>query len=159
MKFLFLLTALVFSTNAMATVDGSTSVFLMLQNYQSEEYYVQKVPVVGCWGINKEPELRMLTREYMIPEGVGCGSDGVLRNANALSCAKVVAAKESDDYMTYSVIEIDIKKCRDKDDVDIKRIIGRIKPAAHHPYRMHDRVPAQIRERFFRKPFRNEDNT
>ena len=126
MKALLFVSALLMSISSFATVDGNTSVYILSQHVQSAEYFVQKVPVIGCWGLSKGPELSQLTAEYKVPSNVGCGIT-YQENINSLSCAKVDMANESSDYNTFDTIRLDISDCQDKDNKEfidgIKKVV------------------------------------
>ncbi len=125
MKKLTLFALLSISTSAFATVEGNHNLFIMVQDINSEEYYVQKAPIIGCWGLAKGPELVQLTSSYKV-SNIGCGSQTV-ENINALTCANVLSAYESDDYSTFKEITLDISKCYGKDQADfivtVKKVV------------------------------------
>lgn len=124
--FLFMFT---FSAPAFATVDAITSVWLVVQNVQDDtDFTVKSAPVIGCYGLARGPELAQFTAEYKVPGNIGCGgTPAYTENINALSCGKVVDAKESDDYMSFKAITLDISACPAKDNV---KFITMIRTAA-----------------------------
>jgi hypothetical protein len=103
---------LTLSFSAHSTVDGNMNLFILVKDLNSEEFYVEKAPLIGCWGIAKGPELLQLTREYVV-NNLGCGSESK-ENINALTCAKVLDSVESDDFSTFKEISLDISACDDK---------------------------------------------
>lgn len=124
MKKLTLLALLTISTSAFATVDGNHNLFVMVQDINSQEYYVQKAPIIGCWGLAKGPELMQLTAPYKV-SNIGCGSQTV-ENINVLTCSNVLSAYESEDYSTFKEITLDISKCYGKDDADFIATVKKV---------------------------------
>ncbi len=116
MKTLLSAIVLLCSLSAFATVDGMTSVAIVTFDFNSEEYGVQKVPVVGCYGLPNGPQLIQFTMEYKVTANIGCGGQPALDNINVLTCATVTNAEESRDYSTFSKITLDISKCDAKND-------------------------------------------
>jgi hypothetical protein len=114
-----------FQSNSQATVDSNTTVFIVIQHVQSGEYYTEKAPIIGCWGIQKGPELAQLTKPYVV-SNLGCGMES-RENINALTCAKVTNFVESDDSSTFKTITLDISGCEDKNNPDfilaIKKVV------------------------------------
>lgn len=101
---------------AKATVDGNTRAYIVVQDFNSEEFFVERVAMIGCWGIAQGPQLAQFTAEYAV-NNLGCGESEVHKiNINYLTCAKIVEAKESADYMSFSEIKLDISKCEAKND-------------------------------------------
>lgn len=113
-----------FSVSAFATVDSNTNVFILVQHIQSGEFFVQKAPIIGCYGPARGPELAQLTRPYMV-NNLGCGMDGV-ENINALVCASVLSAIESDDFSTFKQITLDISKCAEKNNKDFDEMVRKV---------------------------------
>lgn len=102
-----------------ATVDANARVALVVQHIQSEgtesdAFFIERAPIIGCYGLPQGPALQQWTAEYKVPTNVGCGGDKAEENINALTCAKVVSAKEASDYMSFSEITLDISKCAAK---------------------------------------------
>ena len=96
----------------------------MVQDINSEEYYVQKAPIIGCWGLAKGPELMQLTSPYKV-SNIGCGNQTV-ENINVLTCSNVLSAFESDDYSTFKEITLDISKCYGKDSPDFIATVKKV---------------------------------
>lgn len=113
-----------FSVNAFATVDSNTNVFILVQHIQSGEYFVQKAPIIGCYGLAKGPELAQLTKPYIV-NNLGCGMDGV-ENINVLICASVVSAVEADDFSTFKKITLDVSKCDEKNNKDFDEMVRKV---------------------------------
>ena len=106
---------IIFSSKAFATVDAHDKVFIVVQNiHEPEEFFVERVPIIGCYGLARGPQLIQFTMEYKVTSNIGCGGEKFLDNINYLVCANIVEAKESDDYSTYSKITLDISKCEAK---------------------------------------------
>ena len=109
------LLATLVSASAFATVDGNTRVYIVAHNYQDEtEFFVERVPVIGCYGLAKGPQLVQFTAPYKVTSNIGCGGQATRENINALTCAKVVDSEESSDYSTFSKIKLDISACPQK---------------------------------------------
>ncbi len=119
----------VFSFNTFATVDALTSAWIVVQNVQDEEDFgVQKVAVMGCYGLAQGPQLTQFTAEHNIKATMGCGDASTeVMNINALSCATVEESVESDDYMSYKKIVLNISQCAYKNN---KKFITMIRTAA-----------------------------
>jgi hypothetical protein len=122
---LFSLTAF----NASATVDGMTSAWIVVQDIQDEENFsIQQVPVIGCYGLSQGPQLVQFTAEHNVKSTMGCGdSDTSVTNINALSCAKVVSSEESNDYSSFKKIVLDVSNCSYKNN---KKFITMVRTAA-----------------------------
>src|SRR5687768_7253217 len=98
-----ILSMLMFST-ASATVDAHTRVYIVVKDIQSEEFFVERAPIIGCYGLARGPQLAQFTSEYNANANVGCGATPSQQNINYLTCARVVSAQESPDYMSFSEI-------------------------------------------------------
>lgn len=116
-----------FSINAFATVDAHDKVYLVVKNIQSEEFFVERAPIIGCYGLARGPQLVQFTAEYKVNSNMGCGGETFQDNINYLTCAKVVSSKESNDFMSFSEITLDISKCEDKNN---PKLITMIRTAA-----------------------------
>ncbi len=103
---------------AFATVDAHDKVFLVVQDIQTEEFFVERAPIIGCYGLPKGPQLVQLTSEYKVSSNIGCGGPNFFDNINYLTCASVVEAIESDDFMSFSKITLDISRCEAKENAD-----------------------------------------
>ncbi len=113
MKALLFLVSL-YSSNAFATFDSNDSVYLVVKHVQSDEFFVERAPIIGCYGLPRGPQLLQFTSEYKVPSNIGCGGKRFEDNINYLVCARVVGSKEGDDFMSFSEITLDISKCEDK---------------------------------------------
>lgn len=116
-----------FAIHAFATVDGNDRVFLVVKHVQSEEFFVERVPVIGCYGLAKGPQLAQFTAEYKVSSNIGCGGEVFQDNINYLTCAKVVSSKENEDFSGFSEVTLDISKCTDKNN---PQLITTIRSAA-----------------------------
>jgi hypothetical protein len=114
----------IMSFSSFATVDGMTRVYILTKDYNSEEFVVEKAPIIGCWGLPKGPELIQLTHPY-VTNNLGCGS-ATKENINVLTCAKVIDSVESRDFSTFSEITLDISKCEDKSSADFIEAIKKV---------------------------------
>ena len=128
MKNLFLALALTTASfSAFATSDAIVSAYILVKDYNSEEYFVASAPVVGCFGVPRGPQLTQLTNSYMAPSNIGCGGKATKEEINALTCAKVIDSVEADDYSTFKEITLNISKCADKTNVDfingVKKVV------------------------------------
>jgi hypothetical protein len=129
MKSLMLaLVGLLFASSALATVDGHDHAFVVVQHVQdSEEFFVERVPVIGCYGLPRGPQLVQFTAQYKATSNIGCGDRASSENINYLTCAKVTSAKESEDFSSFSAITLDISKCEAKNN---PKFIATVKTAA-----------------------------
>jgi hypothetical protein len=131
MKIILSVLLMTASMNAFATVDAMTSAWIVVQNIDSEVYEdfgVQKVPVMGCYGLAQGPQLVQFTAEHNIKATMGCGDSSTETiNINALSCATLVESVESDDYISFKKIVLDISKCAYKNN---KKFITMVRTAA-----------------------------
>lgn len=124
MKKIILGSFLALLSNAYATVDSNTNVFILVQHIQSNEYFVQLAPMIGCYGLPRAPQLLQLTSPYVV-NNLGCGIV-TKENINALACASVLDSVESDDYTTFKKITLDISKCEDKNNHDFTYAIKKV---------------------------------
>ena len=129
MKLVLSVLFMMVSVNAFATVDALTSAWIVVQNVQDEEDFgVQKVAVMGCYGLSQGPQLVQFTAEHNIKATMGCGDASTdVININALSCATVVDSVESDDYSSFKKIVLDVSKCAYK---NTKKFITMVRTAA-----------------------------
>jgi len=128
---LFYLVILLLATKTFATVDGHDKVYLVVKNIQSDgpsaEYFIERAPIIGCYGLVRGPHLIQFTSEYKVNSNMGCGGEKYLENINYLTCAEITKSKESDDFMSFSEITLDISKCEDKNN---PKLITMIRTAA-----------------------------
>jgi hypothetical protein len=101
--------------NSFATVDAHDKAFIVVKDIQSDEFFVERVPIIGCYGFARGPQLVQFTAEYQVNSNVGCGP--VFRdNINYLTCAKVTSSTDTEDYSSFSKMTLDISKCEAKND-------------------------------------------
>ncbi len=65
-----------FVSNAFATSDAHDRVYLVVQNVQSEEFFVEQAPIIGCYGLPKGPQLIQFTAEYKVNSNMGMWRSG-----------------------------------------------------------------------------------
>lgn len=123
-KILALFTVFTIHTNAFATSDANTNVFIPVQHVQSGEFFVQIAPLIGCYGLPRGPQLQQLVAPYMV-NNLGCGTTST-ENINALSCAVVESAVEADDFSTFKKITLNITACPDKTNPDFIKTIKKV---------------------------------
>ncbi len=102
------------SSISFAISEGHDRVFLVVEHVQSGEFFIERAPVIGCYGLLRGPQLAQWTSKYKVPSGIGCGSMKTLENINYLTCAKILTSKESNDFSTFSEITLDISNCEAK---------------------------------------------
>lgn len=130
MKKLILAMATLFSMNAFATVDAMTEAWIVIQDIQEDDNFtVQKVPVIGCYGLSQGPQLVQFTAPFEVESTMGCGEafQPGKENINALSCAKLVDSVESADYSSFKKVVLDISACAYKEN---KKFITMVRTAA-----------------------------
>lgn len=111
----FALIATLMAAPAFATSDAHDRVHIVVQNVQDpDEFFLERVPVIGCYGLAKGPQLVQFTMPYRVTSNIGCGGPVAHDDINALTCAKVVDSEESADYSTFAKIKLDISKCEAK---------------------------------------------
>lgn len=118
---------ILFTSSVFATVDGHDKVYLVVKNIQTDEYFVERAPIIGCYGLARGPQLAQFTAEYKVNSNIGCGGKTFQDNINYLTCATITDSKESVDYMSFSEITLDISKCEDKNN---PKLITMIRTAA-----------------------------
>jgi hypothetical protein len=112
------------SLSAHATSDSNTEVFIPVRHIQSGEYFVQKAPMIGCYGLPKGPQINQLVAPYLV-NNLGCGSSNS-ENINALSCASVTSAVEADDFSTFKKITLNLSQCDERDNAEFIRTIKKV---------------------------------
>jgi len=76
-----------FSANAFATVDALTTVYLVMDDYNSEQYLVKPMTFSGCYGIQHGPQAATFAKPFLTKIERGCGGVATEEDINALSCA------------------------------------------------------------------------
>lgn len=114
------------STSSFATVDAHDSAFIVVEDIQSNEFFVERVPIIGCYGYGqiRGPQLIQFTAEYKVTSNIGCGGDVFYDNINYLTCAKVVSSKPAVGDAGFSKITLDISKCAAKNNSKFIAIVG-----------------------------------
>ncbi|WP_413557224.1 hypothetical protein [Bdellovibrio sp. HCB209] len=98
--------------SAQATFDANTRAFIVVQNVNDpSEFFVERVPLIGCYGLTHGPQLSQLTKPYIVADSLGCGMEAKTANINYLVCAKLVNAEENSDYTGFSEVILDISQC------------------------------------------------
>ncbi len=122
-KILFIAVAL-FSFNTFATVDGFTEAWIVVEDFNEEDrFFVQKVPVIGCYGLPQGPQVVQFVSEYKVKSSLGCGDDSEdMMNINALSCATLEDSIEDDAFMAYKKVVLNISKCPQKNNSKFIRL-------------------------------------
>lgn len=124
--FCLFITALTFP--AYATIDELTEGWIVTQKIQDDtQFSVQRVPIIGCYGLAQGPQLAQFVSEFQVKSSVGCGDIPNTENINALSCATLVSSTESDDYISFKSITLDISACPYKNN---KKFITMVRTAA-----------------------------
>lgn len=113
-KYCILLLMSFVTLSAFATVDAHDRVYLVVEDIQSGEFFVERAPIIGCYGLPQGPRLAQFTMEYKVNSNLGCGGQVYQDNINYLTCGSVISYKESDDFMSFSEIVLDISKCAAK---------------------------------------------
>jgi hypothetical protein len=126
-KLLLSVLSLLVVSPSFATVEAIDKVYLVVQDIQSNEFIVERAPIIGCYGLVKGPQLVQFTSEYKVNSNIGCGGESYQENINYLTCAKIIDSKESSDYMSFSEITLDISKCEEKNN---PKLITMIRTAA-----------------------------
>jgi hypothetical protein len=111
-----------------ATVDAHSKIYLVVKDIQTEEFFVERAPIIGCYGSSSGPGLAQFTAEYKVNSNIGCGGVVFQDNINYLTCAKIISFKETADFMSVSEMTLDISKCVDKNN---PKLISAIKTAAN----------------------------
>ena len=101
--------AALFCLSANATVDGYTDVAIVVKQIHEVGFEVKKIPMVGCWGIEGQPEFAQFKSEYLALNA-GCG-DTAKYNINALTCAKSVEAITDENYVVKGA-KVDLSSCK-----------------------------------------------
>ena len=117
-KVLIATSLLMFGLNAFANEEINTNVFLVVKSKTTQEFYVERAPVIGCAGLVKGPQLAQLTREYKVNSGLFCTTNPVQENINYLACAVLSDSELTDDGNVTSVT-LDISGCADKNDPEL----------------------------------------
>jgi hypothetical protein len=103
------------SAPVFATTDVNDRAYIVVRDTQDQDvFFVERVPILGCRGIARGAQLIQFTSEYKATSNVGCGGEVAYTNINSLTCAKVTSYKESEDFLSFSEVTLDISKCEAK---------------------------------------------
>ncbi len=128
MKALISALLLVFTFQARATTDGHTRAYIVVQSVQDpEEFFVERVPVIGCYGVGYGPQLVQFTAPYQASSNIGCGAEQFFDQINYLTCAKVTETKMDTNGSELLGLTLDISKCEQKNN---SQLITMIRTAA-----------------------------
>jgi hypothetical protein len=111
-----------FTFSAFATIDTNDHAFVVVQHIQSSEFFVERVPIIGCYGVPNGPQLIQFTAPYLATANIGCGGGSALDNINYLTCGKIVSHEENEDA-SMKALTLDISKCDAKDDKGLIRAV------------------------------------
>lgn len=113
--FLSITLSIAMSHSAFATVDSHAKVFLVVEDVQTNDFFVERAPIIACYGSANGPRLAQLTTEYKVNSNIGCGGKIFKDNINYLVCAKIKSSKESADGNSLSELTLDISNCEAKE--------------------------------------------
>lgn len=115
MKSLISAFLLLLTFHAGATSDGHTKAYIVVQHVQDpSEFFVERVPVIGCYGVNYGPQLVQFTAPYQASSNIGCGGEQFFDQINYLTCAKVTDHKFSATGSELNGLTLDISACEEK---------------------------------------------
>jgi hypothetical protein len=105
--------------SAVASSDGYDRVYIVAQNQNdTDKFFVERVPVVGCYGELYGPRLQQFTRPYMATANIGCeGEEPIQENINYLVCAKVTGKTANHSGTSLRSLDLDISGCDAKEDI------------------------------------------
>ncbi len=113
------------SLNGFATVDFNSNIYILSKDVNSEEFFVQKAPIIGCAGLAKGAELVGMVAEYNAPSNVGCGNI-ISTNINELSCASIDYSVETENYDGFKEVQLDVSKCEDKNNPKFDAMVRKV---------------------------------
>jgi hypothetical protein len=110
-----LLLGMLLSMNAGANGYDHARAYIVVQDVQNKnEFFIERVPVVGCHVQPFRPHVQQLTSDYKVPSSRGCGLETSYDNVNALTCAKILEVKESKRDGSIYAINLDLSGCEAK---------------------------------------------
>lgn len=118
-----LLISFLSSSMSFATVDANSRAYIVVQDIQSEAFFVERAPIIGCYGLAKGPQLAQFTAPYKVISSIGCGNLTNEENINYLTCATLVSAKESADFTTFSEVTLNIAACPAKNNAQFIKTV------------------------------------
>lgn len=126
MKRILMTTCLVmFGLSAFANEEVNSRVFLVVKNAATEDFFVERAPVLGCTGLQKGTQLLQLTSEYKVNSNLACGGEVSQTNINYLTCASVTDSTVTDEG-EVAALTLDISKCADKDNEQLTETIKKV---------------------------------
>lgn len=54
------------SSISFATVDANSRAYIVVQDIQSEAFFVERAPILGCYGLARGPQLAQFTAPYKV---------------------------------------------------------------------------------------------
>ncbi len=120
-----IISLLFLSVNTYATIDFNSSIYILSKDVNSEEYFVQKAPIIGCAGLAKGAELMGMVAEYSAPSNVGCGIISSV-DINELSCATIDYSVETENYDGFKEVQLDISNCEDKNNPKFDAMVRKV---------------------------------
>ena len=101
----------------LATIDDHAEVFIPVEHVQTGEFFIQRVPIIGCYGMPANPILDQMVSEYDAPGNLGCNLK-YKENINAMSCASIEATDfaDSEKALYLKKVVFNLKECRLKED-------------------------------------------
>lgn len=115
MKVLILALLTLATFQASATVDGHTKAYIVVQNIQEPDvFFVERVPVIGCFGVGYGPQLVQFTAPYKASSNIGCGDEQLFDEINFLTCAKVTDTETDSTGSELQGLTLDISACAEK---------------------------------------------
>lgn len=123
--------------SALATVDVQSQATIVVENFDSGEYFLQTVPAEYCVGIDSLTLATAITQPVTIRSNYGCGSDMISESqVNAATCATVTAEEVTNPDGSYNFknvsIKIDVSKCGDKK--NNKKFTDALEKAVYNTY-------------------------
>lgn len=125
---ILILTAL-FSASTLAQSYDHARAYIVVQDVQNkDDFFIERVPVVGCHTQSSRPQLEQLTAEYHAPVSRGCGNITATENINVLTCAKIHQYKESKRDGSIYQLSLDVSNCSAKNNprfiTTVRRVIA-----------------------------------
>lgn len=115
MKTILLTLAMLFSVNALATVDVQNEVYIVVENvHESGDYFIQSTPAEYCVGDPATAVASGVTAPVTIKANYGCGHTANMisdKQINAATCAVVTASFEGG---LNTNVTMDLSACGEK---------------------------------------------
>ena len=109
MKLLSILSIVISTQFALATVDIQGQATIVVESYHDDGFFLRTVPTDYCVGIGSYALAIAITQPVTIKSNYGCGGDAFNTQINAASCA-VVSALETQSHK-HIAVKRDISKC------------------------------------------------